>query len=69
MHRYIVMYDCYWDDNYPIGHTYGEFPLYVNNDLEVIYYITNKFLHCRELLHYHFIVDSGETVFEIKVGA
>ena len=69
MHRYIVMYDCYWNDNYPVNHTNGEFPLYVDNDLEAIYYIKNKFLNCRELLSYHFIVSSENDVFEIKIGA
>lgn len=69
MPHYVVLFDCYWDENYPVKHTYGEFPLCVDNDLQAIYYITKKFLHHPSLCGYHFIVDSGEAVFEIKVGA
>ena len=60
MHRYIIMYDCYWSSNYPVQHTYGEFPLYAENDLKVIYYIKNKFLN--------FIINGENDIFEIKIG-
>lgn len=69
MANFKILYDCYWDDSYPIDHTNGEFSLQKESDLEVIYYITNKFLHYRNLLHYYFIIDNGTNVFEIKIGA
>lgn len=69
MNNYTILYDCNWDSNYPINHTCGEFPLQADNDLEVIFYITRKFLHHPSLLGYHFIIDGEETAFEIKMGA
>ena len=69
MRNFEILYDCYRDDNYPVNHTYGEFYLQKENDLEVIYYITNKFLHHHNLLRYHFIINNGSNVFEIKIGA
>ena len=69
MVNFKVLYDCYWDDSYPVDHTNGEFSLQKESDLEVIYYITNKFLHHCSLLRCHFIIDDGTNVFEIKMGA
>ena len=66
---FVVLFDCYWDENYPVKHTFGEFPLHVDNRLEVTFYITRKFLHHPSLCGYHFIIDDGKTVSEIKMGA
>lgn len=65
---YKVLFDCHWDDDYPVNHTFGEFPVQANDDLEVIFYIKRKFLQHRSLCGYHFIIDGGESVFEIKMG-
>lgn len=67
---YKILFDCYWDlIYYPTDHTCGEFCLECDNDLEVDFYLFNKFLHHRGLLDYHFIIDDGNKVYEIKRGA
>ncbi len=69
MRTYVITFDCKWDTAwYPVDHTCGEFSLERCNDLEVDFYILNKFLHQKGLCGYHFIIDNGEHIYEIKTG-
>lgn len=69
MRTYVITFDCKWDTAwYPVDHTCGEFSLECRDDLEVDFYILNKFLHQKGLCGYHFIIDDGEHIYEIKTG-
>lgn len=69
MKTFAILFDCNWDTAwYPVAHTCGEFSLERRNDLEVDFYIMKHFLHHRGLCGYHFIIDDGENVYEIKMG-
>lgn len=67
--KYVILFDCHWDDKYPVPYTCGEFSLEAKNDLEVIYYIKNHFLDHRNLCGYNFIISNDINCFEIKLGA
>ena len=69
MRTYVITFDCKWDTAwYPVDHTCGEFSLECRNDLEVDFYILKHFLHHKGLCKYHFIIDDGKNVYEIKMG-
>lgn len=56
---FIIDFTCHWDDCYPLEDTYGCFPLHVENEFEVFYYLTKHFLHNPHLLDYYFMIDDG----------
>ena len=59
---FVVDFTCHWDEGYPVKDTYGCFPLHVEDELEVLYYLTNHFLHNPHLIDYYFLIDDGQKV-------